>query len=579
MVAKPAFEHTFKKRMVAVAVFFVLCLLFIIGRLASMQLLHNEKYQVMAEGQRTNQHQLMPTRGEIQIWDSFTNLPYTVATSSEKIMVYANPSQITDIEFTAQRLADLLNLSAEDIVPKISDSAKKYVVIKKDLSEAEQATIRDAKLTGINFDKEISRLYPERTLLAQLLGFVGFVGDERKGSYGLELAYNNELSGQPGLLLEEKDSAGRWIFGGKRDRIPAKDGDSVLLTIDKTIQFKVEAVLKDTVEKHSADSGSVVVMDPKTGAVIAMATYPTFDLNDYGKVPSAEMYSNQVTMGAYEPGSIFKPITFAAAINEGKITPRMTYQDTGEVKVDEYTIKNSDGKSYGEQTMSQVLEQSLNTGTIFVKDSIGNPKFKEYVERFGFGKKTGIEVLESTGNLANLRGNIRVNYHTASFGQGISVTPLQIVQAFSAIANGGVMTSPYVVQKIIRDSGELEDVSRSEKRQVISARTASEVAAMMVNVVENGHGQRAKVPGYYMAGKTGTAQVARKDGRGYQENNNIGSFVGFGPVEDPKFVILVRVNHPRTVRFAEATAAPAFGEIAQFLVQHYKIVPTRQINP
>ena len=576
MVAKQGFEHTFRKRIVIVAVLFILCLLVIVGRLAMMQLLQKDKYLALAEGQRTGEYQLEPVRGEIQIWDSFTNSAYTVATSSEKILLYANPSQIENGEEVATRLVELVGLTKEEVLEKIADRNKKYVVLKKDLSEEEQTKIKDAKIAGLSFDKETSRLYPERTLLAQLLGFVGYVGDEKQGVYGLELAYNNELSGTPGLLMEETDNAGRWIFGGKRDRVPAQDGDSILLTIDKTIQFKVEAILKETVEKHSADSGSVVIMDPKTGAIIALASYPSLDLNNYSQVKSPEVYQNQVTVGAYEPGSIFKPITMAAAINEGKITPNTTYYDSGEVKVDEYTIKNSDEKSYGTQTMTQVLEQSLNTGTIFAKDSIGNAKFSEYLERFGFGKKTGFEVVESPGNLANLKGNIKVNYHTASFGQGINVTPLQMVQAFSALANGGLMHSPYVVNKIIRDDGTVEDVAHSDAKQVISSKTASEVAAMMVNVVENGHGKKAAVPGYYIAGKTGTAQVPRKDGGGYETNNNIGSFIGFGPVEDPKFVMLVRVNHPRTVKFAESTAAPAFGEIAQFLMGYYNIPPTRQ---
>ncbi len=576
MVSRPSFEHTFRKRIVVLAVFFVLCLLIIVARLASMQLLNNEKYKVLAESQRTGQQQLEPTRGEIQIWDSFNNLPYTVATSSEKIMVWVNPSQVQNTDEVATKLAEILKLTKEEILEKISDSSKKYVVIKKDLSETEQTQIKEAALTGVSFDKETSRLYPERSMLAQLLGFVGYVGDKKQGAYGLELAYEDELSGTPGLLLEETDNAGRWIFGGKRDRVPAKDGDSIVLTIDKTVQVKVEAVLKETVEKHGADSGSVVVVDPKTGAVIAMATYPSFDLNNYSKVDNPNIYLNQPTVGAYEPGSIFKPLTMAAAINEGKITPNTTYVDTGEVKVDQYTIKNSDGQANGTQTMTQVLEKSLNTGTIFAQSTIGNAKFLEYLDRFGFGKKTGFEVVESAGNLAGLKGNIQVNYNTASFGQGISVTPLQLVQAFSAIADNGKMHPPYVVSRIIRQDGSLEEIKPQNSQQVISSKTASEVAAMMVNVVENGHGKQAAVPGYYIAGKTGTAQVPKKDGGGYEENNNIGSFIGFGPVEDPKFLMLVRVNHPRSVKFAESTAAPAFGDIARFLVEHYNIPPSRK---
>ncbi len=576
MVAKTHVDKLFRKRIVFLTVFFVVCLIIIVLRLAYMQILQKDKYQAMADNQRTGEYQLLPTRGEIMIWDSFANKPYTVATSSEKILVYANASAITDLENTINRLSELLQIDKEVLREKLQDNSKKYIVLKKDLTEAEQNAVKDANLSGISFDKETSRLYPEGSLLAQLLGFVGYKGDQRVGSYGLELAFEKELAGTPGTLMQEKDNSGRWIFGGKRDQNPAVDGDSLLLTIDKTIQLKTEAVLKDTVEKHGADSGSVVIMDPKTGAILAMATYPTFDLNNYSKVENPEIFNNQVTVAAYEPGSIFKPLTMAAAINEGKISPSTTYNDTGEVKVDEYTIKNSDEKAHGIQTMSQVLEESLNTGTIFAKDSIGNKKFSDYVSKFGFGQKTGVEVQESAGDLSNLKGNIKVNYHTASFGQGINVTPLQMVQAFSSIANGGLMVKPFIVRQIIRKAGGIDEVGRTETTQILSSKTASEVAAMMVNVVEKGHGVKAAVPGYYIAGKTGTAQVPRKDGKGYEENNNIGSFIGFGPVEDPRFVMLVRINHPRTVKFAESTAAPAFGEIAQFLMQHFKIPPTRQ---
>ena len=576
MVAKTHVDKLFRKRIVFLTVFFVVCLIIIVLRLAYMQILQKDKYQAMADNQRTGEYQLLPTRGEIMIWDSFANKPYTVATSSEKILVYANASAITDLENTINRLSELLQIDKEVLREKLQDNSKKYIVLKKDLTEAEQNAVKDANLSGISFDKETSRLYPEGSLLAQLLGFVGYKGDQRVGSYGLELAFEKELAGTPGTLMQEKDNSGRWIFGGKRDQNPAVDGDSLLLTIDKTIQLKTEAVLKDTVEKHGADSGSVVIMDPKTGAILAMATYPTFDLNNYSKVENPEIFNNQVTVAAYEPGSIFKPLTMAAAINEGKISPSTTYNDTGEVKVDEYTIKNSDEKAHGIQTLSQVLEESLNTGTIFAKDSIGNKKFSDYVSKFGFGQKTGVEVQESAGDLSNLKGNIKVNYHTASFGQGINVTPLQMVQAFSSIANGGLMVKPFIVRQIIRKAGGIDEVGRTETTQILSSKTASEVAAMMVNVVEKGHGVKAAVPGYYIAGKTGTAQVPRKDGKGYEENNNIGSFIGFGPVEDPRFVMLVRINHPRTVKFAESTAAPAFGEIAQFLMQHFKIPPTRQ---
>ena len=357
--------------------------------------------------------------------------------------------------------------------------------------------------------------------------------------------------------------------------VPAENGVNLILTIDKSIQFKAETVLKEAVTKHGADSGSVIVADPKTGAILAMAGYPDFNPNEYNKVEEPKTYLNEGTVGAYESGSVFKPITMAMAINEGKVGADTIYEDTGSVEIDDYTIRNSDLKAHGRQTMTQVLDESLNTGAIFAKEQIGNEKFYEYVQKFGFGKSTGIELLEHKGNLDNLKANIKVNYHTASFGQGISVTPIQLIQAFSALANQGKMMKPYIVKAKVYPDGKTEETQSHIVGEIVSEKTANIIAAMLVSVVENGHGKRAGVKGYYIAGKTGTAQVPRKDGKGYEEGNNIGTFIGFGPVEDPKFLMLVRVNHPRDVSFAESTAAPAFGQIAQFILNYFNIAPSR----
>ncbi len=568
-------EKTFKKRMVYLIALLLLCFLVISLRLASLQLAQGDDIRVQADGQRTSVRTIEANRGEIKIADRFSGQPATVATSMEKPIVFANPSGITDREGVAKALAPILGITEQEILDKTADSSKKYVILKRQISEDDKKKITELKLAGIAFDKETIRFYPEGAFLSQLIGFVGYKDDVKTGLYGIEQALNEYLSGIPGRLAQEGSASGAWIFGARRDQVPAKDGDTILLTIDKTIQFKAESVVKDAVEQNLADSGSITIMDPKTGAILAMATYPSFNPNEYAKVKDAEVYNNQSTVAAYEPGSIFKPLTIAAAINEGKISPTTTFNDTGEVNIDGFTIRNSDKKSYGMQTMTQALEQSLNTGMIFAKDSIGNRKFSEYVQRFGFGKKTGIEVQESRGNLSNLTGNIKVNYHTASFGQGISVTPLQMVQAYSALANHGKMMQPYVVNARIDSTGKIEETKPFEVGSPITAQTASAVSAMMVNVVENGHGKRAAVKGYYVAGKTGTAQVAKATGGGYQENNNIGSFAGYAPVEDPRFVMLVRINHPRTVKYAESTAAPAFGTMAQFMLQYFNVAPVR----
>ncbi len=568
-------EKVFRKRMVWLTVLLFVSFGVITLRLAHLQLAQGGEYKVQADGQRTSVRTISPARGEIKIADRFSGQPATVATSIEKPIVYAVPPSMTDRAAAAKALAPILGVTEQEILDKTADNSKKYVPLKKQISDEDKKKIETLNLPGIAFDAETIRFYPEGNFLSQLLGFVGYKEDERTGLYGIEQAFNDYLTGTPGSLAQEGSASGAWIFGARRDKVAALDGETILLTIDKTIQFKAESVLKETVEKHQADSGSIIIMDPKTGAIQAMANYPSFDPNEYAKVEDTSVYTNINTLGAYEPGSIFKPITLAAALNEGKITAQTSYNDTGEIEIDGYTIKNSDNKAHGMQTMTQALEQSLNTGMIFAKNTIGNKKFFDYIQKFGFGKKTEIEVAEAKGDLRNLEGNIGVNYHTASFGQGLSVTPVQMVQAYSALANGGKMMRPFVVNARIGTDGKVVETQPKEVGQPITMQTASTISAMMVNVVENGHGKKAAVPGYYVAGKTGTAQVPRKDGRGYEANNNIGSFAGYAPVEDPRFVMLVRINHPRTVSFAESTAAPAFGTMAQFLLQYYNVIPSR----
>ncbi len=576
MVSKHPQKNIFRSRLAVLTAFLLLVFLTVIFRLFSLQVIRGRQNRLMAEQQHSIYKKLLPSRGEIKIIDQSTLEASPLATNIKKYLVYAVPDEITDPAVAAKSLSEAIQLPEKDLEEKISNKEKKYVPLKKQLTDGEQQKIKDLNLSGIYFDSEETRFYPEKNLLSHVLGFVGYKSDKKVGLYGLERYFEKDLAGKGGSLKEEKDTAGAWIFGSKREISPAEDGINLVLTIDKTIQFKVESVLKNAVTKNGADSGSVVVADPKTGAILAMANYPDFNPNEYNKVENIGIFSNEAVMGNYEPGSVFKPITMAAVIDQGAVTPDTTYNDTGAVVIDGYTIKNSDNKGHGIQTMTQVLEKSLNTGVIFAKDQIGNDAFFSYIKNFGFGKETGIELPEQKGNLDNLKANIKVNFDTASFGQGISVTPIQLIQAFTAIANEGKMMKPFIVREKINAYGDVAVTQPEEVKDVVSAKTANTVAAMMVNVVENGHGKKAGVPGFYIAGKTGTAQVPKKDGRGYEENNNIGSFIGFGPVDNPKFLMLVRVDHPRDVNFAESTAAPAFGELAQFILNYYHIEPTRK---
>ena len=562
--------------MVILTVFLLCGFAIVVMRLFVLQVLSAGYYKALAEDQYNFFKKLTPNRGEIKITDTFSAEGYTVATNVKKNLVYVVPKDIMDNTLTATHLAPIVEMEVADIEGKLSDKSRQYVIVKRQLTEDQEEKIRALKLPGINFEPEVVRFYPEKKFLSNVLGFVGYKDTEKIGLYGLEKSFEKELAGRPGTLSQERDTTGAWIFGGKREFHPAQDGNNLILTIDRSIQFKAQTVIEETVTKHSADSGCILVMNPGTGGVLAMASFPNFDPNEYNKVEDPAAFNNICSTGTYEPGSIFKAITMAAAVDTGKVNSNTTYVDTGEVKIDGYTIKNSDNKAHGVQTMTQVLEQSLNTGVIFAQKQVGEDIFLEYVKKFGFGKKTGIELPETEGDLKNLNGTIAVNFHTASFGQGISVTPLQMVQSYSVFANSGKMVHPYIVQAQITPTGETISAKPPVIEQVVSEKTASTITTMLVNVVENGHGNKAKVAGYYVAGKTGTAQVPRKDGKGYEPNNNIGSFIGFAPASDPKFVMLVRVNHPRTVQFAESTAGPAFGEMAQFILNYYNIPPTRK---
>ncbi|MFA6106452.1 MAG: penicillin-binding protein 2 [Patescibacteria group bacterium] len=436
-------------------------------------------------------------------------------------------------------------------------------------------------LPGFGHAMETFRYYPEGNMGANILGFVGYEGEKKEGRYGLEEYFNEELAGKPGSLKTERDATGDLIIINDRQFTRPEPGADMVLTIDRNIQFAACQKLNAAVSRHGADGGSVIILEPESGRVIAMCSSPDFDPNNYKEISNIKYYNNSGIFGLYEPGSIFKVITMAAGLDQEKITPETTYTDSGVVKIANYEIKNSDLKAHGECTMNKVLEQSLNTGVIYVMRKTGPEVFADYVRNFGFGERTGIELsAEGKGDIGNLslKENEELYAATASFGQGISATPLQMVTAYAAIANGGILMKPYIVKEIIRPNGEKITAGAKEIRRVISERAAALLGGMMVNVVENGHGKMAGVKGYFVAGKTGTAQVPRSDGRGYETNSHVGSFAGFAPADEPKFVMIVKIDHPRDVEWAESSAAPLFGEIADYVLHYYKVPAEREVK-
>ncbi|HPN96571.1 MAG TPA: penicillin-binding protein 2 [Candidatus Moranbacteria bacterium] len=558
---------TFFVLAIAAAIFF---------KLYFLQVISHSQYKALAEEQHSLFKKLIPKRGEIFLRDR--EGLYPVAVNREVKMAYAVPKEVEDAEKTSYVVAETLGLDRGELYEKLSRPEDMYEVLKHRLSDEETDKINQSKLKGIHLADETYRYYPAGELASHVLGFVGWKDEIFGGRYGLELFFEDKLKGQEGNLFHQKDNSGRWITFKEKEISYARDGDTLVLTIDHIIQYETEKIIKSAVEKHQADKGTIIVMESNSGKILALASYPNFNPNDYASVENMETFRNLAVSDAYEPGSIFKTFTLASAIDAGKITPNTTYTDTGVVKEAGYTMKNSDLKSYGVQTMTQVLEKSLNTGVIFAEKQLGNRNFADYVKRFGFGEPTGVDLFgEAAGNINNLK-NLKsdIQFFTSAFGQGITTTPIQLISGYNVIANGGVLLKPQTVEKIIHSDGSEEVTNPMEIRRVISAQTAYQAKQMLKSVVVEGHGKRAGVPGYLVGGKTGTAQVASSNSRGYEEGKTIGSFAGFAPVDNPKFTVLVRIDDPKDVEWAESSAAPAFGELMKFLLEYGNVEPTEK---
>ena len=549
-------------------------------KLGQLQITDRELYKVLASDQHDLQAQLLPTRGRILVRDKSDDRLYPLATNHEVWTVYAVPRSLEDPIAAAHVLAEIVNIPDVDLVTRFNKPDDPYEVVIKNASKELVEEIQAKEIKGIGYVRTSARLYPEQGVSGQLIGFVGSDSEQTQvGKYGIEGSFDSLLAGRAGSIFAEKDASGRRLVMADSEITEATDGADIVLTIDRTIQYQACSLIKEAVGKHSADSGSIIIMEPNTGAIMAMCSFPDFDPAEFGKADSISVYNNPVTLGTYEPGSVFKPFVMAAGLDTQKISPNTTYTDEGSIKFGPYTIRNSDGKAYGLQTMTQVLAASLNTGTIYVQRLIGKETFLKYVKAFGFGALTEIELTpESKGDISSLSKSGEIYAATGSYGQGLSVTPLQIVAAFGALANGGKLMRPYVVEEIIHADGTRERTKPQEVGQPIDSRTSRLISGMLVAVVEEGHGKRAGVPGYWVGGKTGTAQVAKSNGPGYETDVTIGSFAGFAPISDPRFVMLVKIDHPRDVQWAESSAAPLFGQMAKFLLTYMQVPPEREAN-
>jgi cell division protein FtsI/penicillin-binding protein 2 len=444
-----------------------------------------------------------------------------------------------------------------------------YVTLAQNISESVKSKIHESGITGLTFDQDFTRAYPEASLSAHVTGFVGRDDSgEPLGYFGLEGYYDRELTSRSRVEAQEKDALGNPLITGTWELLQGRPGRSLKLHLGRGVQYAVVTELQRAIERYGASSGEVVVMDPTTGGILAMAALPTYDPSRFYLYDSA-LYKNPSIANTYEPGSTFKVLVAAAALNEGVIKEEDKCDIcAGPVQIDKYSIKTWNGEYRDGATPEDIITHSDNTGMVWMQRRLGGEKLVDYIKNFGFGEKTGIDLQEEVASPLRKKWG-EVDYATSSFGQGIAVTSIQMVRAVGAIANGGKLMEPHVVDTVLGE--ENLPILPKVVRTVISEDAAKRTTNLMIKAVEYGEAKWAKPKGYTMAGKTGTAQIA-VDGH-YDAEKTIASFVGFAPAENPRFVMLVKLKEPKTSQWGSETAAPLWFAIAKRLLLHYNIAP------
>jgi len=511
--------------------------LLIVGRLVQLQIIQGAYYEALALGQQAVFDQTFIKRGGI-----FLNNKTCLAQSQEVFFAYLSGEKIApaNLEKEAEVLENIFAKTKDELI-ELSRNGK---LLKNSITFQQAQQIREKGLAGLWMEKVSARNYPQANFASQV---IGFVNNEGNGQYGVEKFYDDDL---------------------------ADFSNDIFLSLDYNIQYFAEKLLNKANETWQIASGQIIVQDPTSGKIMAMAHFPNFDCNNYGKENDLGIFINSAAQKLFEPGSVFKPLVMAAAIEEGIVAPETKYIDSGVANVGGKDILNFEKRIWGEQTMIDVLEESINTGMVFVEQKMGSDIFWRYIKNFGLLEKTDIDLPGEVSSANNsLKNGIPRDFAVASFGQGIQITPLQMMRAFSALANNGKMTRPYIVEKIVKSNGDIEIKEPQGQKQVISEQTAAKITAMLVSVTRNGSGRLAAVPGYYIAGKTGTAQVPIQSG-GYSDNQTIQSFIGYFPAFKPQYLILVKLDNPRGIGSAGHSATPIFRELAKYIIDLKQIPPS-----
>ena len=535
-----------------------------LGRAVWVQGVHAEPLARLAQGQQREHIDLPARRGTI-----YDRTGSVLALGERATTVYANPRQITEPRAVAAMVARELGVDADRLAVKLADRSKGFVYVARQADPTRAARVAAKKLDGIGTYAEERRTYPQRSVASHVLGYAGV---DTRGLAGLERSLDEPLAGRSGHETIVRDPFGRVIEVLSRQ--PDRPGRDVHLTVDRTVQAQAESVLRETVSKWGAKAASAIVLDPQTGEVLAMAVAPGYDANTFGRV-AVDRTRNRAVTDVYEPGSTFKLVTVAGVLSERLVTPSTAFTLPYQLHVADRVIHDSHPRATERMSVAQILSHSSNVGTVTLAEMLGRDGIQRWIGRFGFGHKTGIDypgespgiVLPSEKWSGSTIGNVPI-------GQGIGVTPLQMASAYAAIANGGIAVQPHVVDRV---EGGPRTVPT--KRRVVSEGVAATLKTLLRGVVdEGGTGTAAAIPGYYVAGKTGTAQKPDPRG-GYSDSKYVASFVGFVPATKPKLVVLVNVDEPRGSIWGGVVAAPAFQQIARFALQYREVPPDAPLGP
>lgn len=544
----------------------------LIARLYYIQIHSHERYTTLSQKNTLALQNGNTKRGVIFFKDK-DNTRVPAALNTEIYTLAIDPKKVTDPEAEYNLLSNILpDLSSDTFLNKAAKHADPYEEILKNITPDIEQSITNLNLPGVRLYPTYKRSYPYKDLGARVLGFVGYSKDTLTGQYGVERYYNDILS------PNKENTAGDSSFLSLLNNVFKKDthGD-VVLTIEPEVQKILKQKLEETENTWHSDVSGGIIMDPKTGRIIAMDASPSYDLNEYNKVKDVSVFNNPLVQNVYEMGSIMKPLTVAAGIDAQLITASTTYNDVGHVEIDGRTISNFDKRGRGIIPIQEVLNQSLNTGVVFIVNKLGRENFIKYMNAFGLSEETGIDLPGESSPLAkNLSSTVAVDYTTAAFGQGIAVTPIAVTRALAALANNGKLVTPYITDSIDYHNGNATKSTPNEMPQVITKETADEITRMLITVVDKALlGGEVKLDHYSIAAKTGTAQIADEKTKGYFKDRYLHTFFGYFPAHNPRFIIFLYTVYPKGAEYASHTLTYPFIDLVKFLIQYYEIPEDR----